>query len=424
MRQRVQRLTDAGRDADRRGHRPDAARLHPAGHDRHPRRRATRRVVADALAAIAEVDYVVHHRRQLRPAGRGGLRERRRTCSTLLNKRIRDAPGRAVHRDVRLPQAAASSSTTGAHDDTQPERRREPSSDQRTPTGALLQTRRGTTSGCTSRDTRLRGRAASGRRAHHHARGEGHHDLGRPRQRVHRRPRRASSWSRSATAASELAEAAAKQAEELAFFPLWSYAHPRAIELADRLAGYAPGDLNRVFFSTGGGEAVETAWKLAKQYFKLTGKPTKYKVISRAVAYHGTPQGALSITGIPAAQGDVRAARARRAQGAQHQHVPGAGAPAARREGLRPVGRGPHRRGDRVRGPRHGRRRVPRAGAELRRLLPAAAGLLRAGPRDLRRVRRAARLRRGDLLVRADRRRCSRATTSATSRTSSPVRRA
>lgn len=97
----------------------------------------------------------------------------------------------------------------------------------------------------------------------------------------------------------ELAEAAARQARELAFFPLWSFAHPQAIELADRVAAMAPGDLNRVFFTTGGGEAVESAWKLAKQYFKLTGKPTKHKVISRSVAYHGTPQGALSITGIP-----------------------------------------------------------------------------------------------------------------------------
>ena len=98
----------------------------------------------------------------------------------------------------------------------------------------------------------------------------------------------------------ELAEAAARQAKDLAFFPLWSYAHPAAIELAERLAHHAPGDLNRVFFTTGGGEAVETAWKLAKQYWKLMGKPMKHKVISRAVAYHGTPQGALSITGIPA----------------------------------------------------------------------------------------------------------------------------
>jgi adenosylmethionine-8-amino-7-oxononanoate aminotransferase len=100
----------------------------------------------------------------------------------------------------------------------------------------------------------------------------------------------------------ELAAAAARQAEELAFFPIWSYAHPRAVELAERLAHEAPGDLNRVFFTSGGGEAVESAWKLAKQFFKLTGKPTKHKVISRAIAYHGTPHGALSITGLPGAK--------------------------------------------------------------------------------------------------------------------------
>jgi len=98
----------------------------------------------------------------------------------------------------------------------------------------------------------------------------------------------------------ELADAAAAQARELAFHPIWSYAHPRAIELAERLAAAAPGDLNRVFFTSGGGEAVETAWKLAKNYFKLIGKPGKHKVISRAVAYHGTTHGALSITGLPA----------------------------------------------------------------------------------------------------------------------------
>ncbi|HEY0166062.1 MAG TPA: aspartate aminotransferase family protein [Jatrophihabitans sp.] len=100
----------------------------------------------------------------------------------------------------------------------------------------------------------------------------------------------------------ELAEAASRQASELAYFPIWSYAHPKAIELAERLSAHTPGDLNRVFFTTGGGEAVETAWKLAKQYFKLTGKPEKHKVISRYVAYHGTPQGALALTGIPAAK--------------------------------------------------------------------------------------------------------------------------
>ncbi|GAA1895499.1 MAG: aspartate aminotransferase family protein [Williamsia herbipolensis] len=102
----------------------------------------------------------------------------------------------------------------------------------------------------------------------------------------------------------ELARAAAAQASTLAYFPLWSYTTPPAVELAERLAAYAPGDLNRVFFTTGGGEAVESAWKLAKKYFKLTGKPLKHKVISRSVAYHGTPQGALAITGIPAMKQD------------------------------------------------------------------------------------------------------------------------
>jgi adenosylmethionine-8-amino-7-oxononanoate aminotransferase len=100
----------------------------------------------------------------------------------------------------------------------------------------------------------------------------------------------------------DLAEAARKQAEKLAYFPLWSYAHPASIELADRLADHTPANLNRVFFTTGGSEAVETAWKLARQYFRAIGQPDRYKVISRSIAYHGTTLGALSITGIPAAR--------------------------------------------------------------------------------------------------------------------------
>jgi adenosylmethionine-8-amino-7-oxononanoate aminotransferase len=97
----------------------------------------------------------------------------------------------------------------------------------------------------------------------------------------------------------ELAQAAAKQAEQLAFFPLWSYAHPAALELAERVAALAPGDLNRVFFTSGGSEAVESAWKLARSYFKRTGKPSKVKAVSRDIAYHGASMGALSITGLP-----------------------------------------------------------------------------------------------------------------------------
>jgi adenosylmethionine-8-amino-7-oxononanoate aminotransferase len=96
----------------------------------------------------------------------------------------------------------------------------------------------------------------------------------------------------------EIGEAAAAQVKELGFYTNWSYAHPKAIELAERVASLAPGDLNRVFFTSGGSEAVESAWKLARQYHKLTGNPLKTKILSREVAYHGTTFGALSITGI------------------------------------------------------------------------------------------------------------------------------
>jgi adenosylmethionine-8-amino-7-oxononanoate aminotransferase len=96
----------------------------------------------------------------------------------------------------------------------------------------------------------------------------------------------------------DLADAAATQASTLGYFPLWTYAHPRAIELAERLANLAPGDLNRVFFTTGGSEAVESAWKLARQYHKLRGDHDRYKVVSRDIAYHGTTMGALTITSV------------------------------------------------------------------------------------------------------------------------------
>jgi adenosylmethionine-8-amino-7-oxononanoate aminotransferase len=96
----------------------------------------------------------------------------------------------------------------------------------------------------------------------------------------------------------EIGEAAAAQMRELPFYTNWSYAHPRAIELAAEVASLAPGDLNRVFFVSGGSEAVESAWKLARQYHAARGE-RRWKVISRNVAYHGTTMGALSINGIP-----------------------------------------------------------------------------------------------------------------------------
>jgi adenosylmethionine-8-amino-7-oxononanoate aminotransferase len=95
-----------------------------------------------------------------------------------------------------------------------------------------------------------------------------------------------------------IARAAAMQAEQLAYFPLWTYTHPTAIELAARLAALAPDHLNRVFFTTGGAEAVESAWKLARQFHRANGEPGRFKAIARNVAYHGTTMGALALTGV------------------------------------------------------------------------------------------------------------------------------
>ena len=96
----------------------------------------------------------------------------------------------------------------------------------------------------------------------------------------------------------EIGQAALEQMRELPFYTNWSYAHPRAIELAHEIASLTPGDLNRVFFVSGGSEAVESAWKLARQYHMARGE-RRWKAVARRVAYHGTTLGALSINGIP-----------------------------------------------------------------------------------------------------------------------------
>jgi adenosylmethionine-8-amino-7-oxononanoate aminotransferase len=98
----------------------------------------------------------------------------------------------------------------------------------------------------------------------------------------------------------DIAAAAAEQGAELGFFSSWSFVHPRAAELAARIAGLTPDGLDRVFFTSGGGDAVEAAVKLARQYHKLTGNPQKTKIIAREGAYHGTGLGALALTGIAA----------------------------------------------------------------------------------------------------------------------------
>jgi len=97
----------------------------------------------------------------------------------------------------------------------------------------------------------------------------------------------------------EIGEVAAAQMRELPFYTNWGYAHPRAIELASEVASLLPGDLNRLFFVSGGSEAVESAWKLARQHYLARGEPRRWKAVSRHIAYHGTTMGALSINGIP-----------------------------------------------------------------------------------------------------------------------------
>ncbi|MGH3026372.1 MAG: aspartate aminotransferase family protein, partial [Gaiellaceae bacterium] len=101
----------------------------------------------------------------------------------------------------------------------------------------------------------------------------------------------------------EIGQAAHEQMRELPFYTNWSYAHPRAIELAHEVAALAPGDLNRVFFVSGGSEAVESAWKLARSYHAARGE-RRWKVVARRTAYHGTTLGALSINGIAALKND------------------------------------------------------------------------------------------------------------------------
>ena len=96
----------------------------------------------------------------------------------------------------------------------------------------------------------------------------------------------------------ELGEAAAAQAKELGFYTNWSYAHPRAAELAARIAALTPYDLNRVFFTSGGSESVESAWKLVRSYHRMRGEGQRVKLIARELAYHGTSLGALAATGL------------------------------------------------------------------------------------------------------------------------------
>ncbi len=96
----------------------------------------------------------------------------------------------------------------------------------------------------------------------------------------------------------EIGTAMLEQAMELPYYTNWTYSHPKAIELATKLAEITPDSLNRAFFVSGGSEGVEGAIKLAREYHNAGGEPMRRKVIARKIAYHGTTYGALSLTGI------------------------------------------------------------------------------------------------------------------------------
>ena len=96
----------------------------------------------------------------------------------------------------------------------------------------------------------------------------------------------------------EMAAVAGKQMTELAFATLWGSAHPAALELADKLAEIAPPGLDRIFFTSGGSESVEAAWKIVRQYHDANGEPQRRKAIARDISYHGVTLGALALTGV------------------------------------------------------------------------------------------------------------------------------
>jgi adenosylmethionine-8-amino-7-oxononanoate aminotransferase len=98
---------------------------------------------------------------------------------------------------------------------------------------------------------------------------------------------------------SEMADVAREQLERLSFNTLWSTAHPPALKLADRLAGLAPEGIGKVFFTSGGSESVEAAWKIVRQFHTANGEPQRHKAIARQNAYHGVTLGALALTGVP-----------------------------------------------------------------------------------------------------------------------------
>jgi len=95
-----------------------------------------------------------------------------------------------------------------------------------------------------------------------------------------------------------IVEAISRQAAELDYAPAFQFSHPKAFELASRLAAMAPGDLNHVFFCNSGSEAVDSALKIALAYHNVRGQGARTRLIGRERGYHGVGFGGISVGGI------------------------------------------------------------------------------------------------------------------------------
>ncbi|WP_428605392.1 aspartate aminotransferase family protein [Sedimenticola sp.] len=96
----------------------------------------------------------------------------------------------------------------------------------------------------------------------------------------------------------EISEAVTAQLDRLDYSPGFQFAHPLSFELANQLTQMTPSGLDYVFFSNSGSEAVETALKMARAYWRQKGQPGKTKLIGRAKGYHGVNFGGISLGGI------------------------------------------------------------------------------------------------------------------------------
>ncbi len=98
----------------------------------------------------------------------------------------------------------------------------------------------------------------------------------------------------------EITAAVAEQINNLDFAPPFQFGHPKAFELAERVASLMPENLDHVFFTNSGSESADTSLKMARAYWRLKGQPSKTRFIGRVKGYHGVNFGGISVGGIPA----------------------------------------------------------------------------------------------------------------------------